>query len=73
MEFGKKLKELRDEKGLSAAQVATHLCITRRGYSNYEQGLRQPNFNILIKLAKFFDVTTDYLLGLENEDGSKEI
>jgi len=64
MNFNDKLKELRSEKGFTAAQVAVHLEITRACYSMYEQGRRQPDFNTLIKIAKFFDVTTDYLLGL---------
>jgi len=64
--FSERLRELRTEKDLSAVQVATHLGITRRAYSYYEQSLRQPDFEMLVKLAKFFNVTADYLLGLEN-------
>lgn len=61
-----KLKELRKEKGVSQGTVAIALRITTSAYSNYEQGLRIPTIPILIKLCKFFNVTSDYLLGLED-------
>ncbi|MCL2061521.1 MAG: helix-turn-helix domain-containing protein [Firmicutes bacterium] len=64
MKLAERLKELRQEKNLSVLQVATHLCISRRSYSYYEQGQRQPDLEMLIKIAAFFDVSTDYLLGL---------
>ena len=61
-----KLKKLRKEKGVSQGTVAIALRITPSAYSNYEQGLRIPTIPILIKLCKFFNVTSDYLLGLED-------
>lgn len=71
MNISTKLKELRYSKGYTALYVADFLGITRSAYSNYEQSIRQPDYDILIKLALLYNVSTDYLLGLENEDGSK--
>lgn len=64
--MNKKLKQLRKDKGLSQKEVASIIGVTISAYSNYEQGIREPSYDILIKLAKFYDVTTDYLLGLED-------
>lgn len=61
-----KLKQLRKEKGLSQKIVAEALGITLSAYSNYEQGIREPNLQILVSICKFYDVSSDYLLGLED-------
>lgn len=63
-----RLRELRDFKGLTQAEVAKVLQITREAYSMYESNKRQMNYESLCILAKFFDVTTDYLLGHESKD-----
>ncbi len=57
-----KLQELRDEKNLSQEILAKELGVTRQAYSRYERGERELGYNALIKLAKFFDVSIDYLL-----------
>lgn len=62
----KKLKELRKIKNVSQKEVAKAVGITLSAYSNYEQGLRQPSYDILKNLCKYFDVSADYLLGLED-------
>ena len=62
--FATKLKEVREQSGVSQKKIAEYLGITRSAYSNYEQGIREPSYDILIKLAKLYDVTTDYLLGM---------
>jgi transcriptional regulator with XRE-family HTH domain len=58
-----RLKELRNEKEYTQEEVATFLGITRPAYTAYEAGKRQPDYEILIKLANYFNVSTDYLLG----------
>ena len=61
--FSNKLKELRKSKhGLTQEMVAKQIGIAKTTYSAYEQGKRQPDFDILKKLAKYFNVTTDYLI-----------
>ena len=61
-----RLKEIRKEKYLTQADVAKAIGISVSAYSNYEQGIREPSLEILIALCKFFKVSADYLLGLEN-------
>lgn len=63
--FGETLRLLRKQKGLTANQMADTLGVAEGTYRNYEHGRREPNFDILNKLANYFNVTTDYLLGRE--------
>ena len=66
MEFGIILKELRKESKLTQTELALHLCTTQDSISLWELGKSYPDIPTLIKISKFFDVSTDYLLGLEN-------
>ena len=67
VEFGNRLKELRLNAGLSQKQLADKLWITKATVSYYELSERNPSPEILIKIAKVFHVTTDYLLGIEDK------
>ncbi|MFL2072787.1 helix-turn-helix domain-containing protein [Marinilactibacillus psychrotolerans] len=58
-----RLKMLRKEKGLTQGDMAEILEIARTTYANYEQGTREPDNRILNRLADFFIVSIDYLLG----------
>lgn len=60
-----KLKEIRKSKGISQEQAAADLGISVRALQNYEYGQREPNVAMIIKLAKYYGVTTDYLLDME--------
>lgn len=60
--FSERLKKLRLEKGENQSDVAVILGVSVQSYSAYE-GLREPKYDSLIKLAQHFNVTTDYLLG----------
>lgn len=59
------LKEIRKAKGISQDKAAEDLGISLRAYQNYEYGAREPNLEMLNKLADYFEVTVDYLLGRE--------
>lgn len=61
--FEGRLIELRKNKDVTQEDVAKFLGVTRPAYTAYEAGRRQPDYKILQKLAKYFEVTTDYLLG----------
>lgn len=61
--FGKKVRELRTAAGLSQEKLADQLGITMRSVQRYEKGLRPDTYG-LAKLASFFNVSADYLLGL---------
>jgi transcriptional regulator with XRE-family HTH domain len=61
--FGKRLKELRNEKDLTQEKLGQIFNVRKGTISNWENGNRFPNEETLIKLADFFDVSVDYLLG----------
>ena len=61
-----KLKELREEKGFTQTQLAEYLNIKQNTYSQYENEKRQLPIDVLIKLARYYSVSTDYILGLED-------
>ncbi|MFY0742124.1 helix-turn-helix transcriptional regulator [Solibacillus silvestris] len=63
MDFGTRLTTLRKQKKLLQADLAKKIGIARATYGAYEQGTRQPDFDTLEKIADFFEVSTDYLLG----------
>jgi len=58
-----RLKELRISKNLSQKDIAKYINKTTQSYSLYERGERDPDSATLIKLADFFEVSVDYLLG----------
>lgn len=67
--FSTNLKELRENKGLTQREIAKLLDISQVTYCNWENNKTEPDLNNLIRLCKFFMVSTDYLLGIESEDG----
>ncbi|TYQ12878.1 UNVERIFIED_CONTAM: DNA-binding XRE family transcriptional regulator [Acetivibrio alkalicellulosi] len=66
MAFSIMLKQLREEKGLSQKDIAEYLGITRQAIASYELAKREPDYEILHKLADYFGVSADYLLGRAN-------
>ena len=62
--MGEKLYSLRIEKKLTQKQLAARIGLAFSAVSSYESGSRYPSFETLIKLARIFHVSTDYLLGL---------
>ena len=67
VDFGDKLKKLRQQEGLSQQQLADRLGFTKSVISYYELHERFPSPDVLIKLSSIFHVSTDYLLGLEKK------
>ncbi len=65
--FSKRLQAARKRKKLKQTDVAEHFAIAYRTYQNYEGGQRRPDFELLVALADYLDVTTDYLLGRTEE------
>ena len=69
-----KLKELRKEKRISMKELGSIIGVAESTISLYESGKRQPDYEILLKLAEYFGVTVDYLLrGGEEERCSEEL
>ena len=64
--FGRKVKLLRKERGLTQKQLADMVGVAVSAISAYESGNRYPTYSGLITLARIFHVSTDYLLGIAN-------
>ena len=60
--LGARIAALRRQRGMSQAELAAALRISSSAVGMYEQGRREPSAQMLVTLAEFFDVTTDYLL-----------
>ena len=67
MGYYQRLRDLREDKDLSIRQLAKELNMHRTTYHNYEIGKRELPFELAIKLAKFYDVSLDYIAGMTNE------
>lgn len=65
MNFGNRLKTPRIKKKLTQQQLADLLGLTKSVISAYENGLRYPAYDVLIKISRIFKVSTDFLLGVE--------
>ena len=65
-----KIKELREEKGLSQLEVAKGIDTSQRNIGRWESGANEPSSSFVLKLAKYFNVSTDYLLGCEDDFGA---
>lgn len=63
----KRLRDLREDSDLNQTQVAKMLGMSQTGYSKYETGENDIPTTILIKLARFYNTSVDYLLGETNE------
>lgn len=61
-----RIKTLREQAGLTQAEVARSLGLSRSGVNAWEMGLSVPSTQYVVELAKKFDVSTDYLLGMED-------
>ena len=64
--FKERLKELRKSKQLSQKALAEALGTTNSSVCDWERGRSQPDIVMLAKIANYFEVTTDYLLGLSD-------
>ena len=62
--FSERLKELRMEKGISMTELAKEIGVSAIAVSRWERGLQIPNVDYAVTIAKFFNVSADYLLGL---------
>ncbi|MCI7657969.1 helix-turn-helix domain-containing protein [Anaerotignum sp.] len=61
--FPQRLRQLRKERGITQTALGRYLHYKHTAVANYESGRNQPSFEDLLKLADYFDVSTDFLLG----------
>lgn len=62
-----RIRDLREDHDLTQKQIAEYLHIRQNTYSQYENGQRQLPIDTLIALAKFYNTSTDYILGLTSD------
>jgi len=65
-----RLRDLREDRDMMQKEIAAVLGIDQRVYSNYETGKREIPTRFVIALAKYYDVSTDYILGLTHDSRS---
>lgn len=70
MKYGSRLKQLRNKKGLSQKELTDRLHLNRSTYARYETSTTQPDYDTLEKLADFYDVSVDYILGRTDNPNS---
>lgn len=65
-DFGYRLRELRESKNMTQTQVANRLNLSKTTISGYENNIKTPSLDVLIRLSILYGVSADYILGLEN-------
>ena len=72
MGYYPRLRDLREDADLTQEELVKLLKMHKTTYTNYEQGMREPPFELIIKLAKFYDVSIDYIAGLSEDTSIKK-
>ncbi len=67
MTFPERLLQLKQERKLLQKDIAASIGLSLRGYQYYEKGQKEPTLSVLIRLADFFDVSLDYLVGRSDD------
>lgn len=68
---GDNIRKLRDAAGISQYELSRFLCIHPAAISGWERGVRQPDLAMIAKLAEYFNVSTDFIIGKESgEEGA---
>ena len=63
-DFGENLKQLRKSRGMTQEELGAKVGLSKAVVSKYENGMGYPSFDVLVRIAQYFGVTTDYLLGV---------
>lgn len=72
MQYYPRLRDLREDMDLTPEQLVQKLHMHKTTYTNYEQGKREPPFELIIKLAKLYQVSIDYIAGLTDNPSIKK-
>ncbi|MBQ8983069.1 MAG: helix-turn-helix transcriptional regulator [Lachnospiraceae bacterium] len=73
LKFGERLRKLRLQNDYTQKQLAIQLGVAISAVSSYEANIRYPTYESLVKLSKIFNVSTDYLLGIERERSTIDV
>lgn len=71
MPYYRRLRDLREDNDLTQNQLVKKLGMHKTTYTNYEQGKRDLPLEVAIKIARFYNVSLDYIAGLTNDDKIK--
>ncbi|MFW9968593.1 MAG: helix-turn-helix domain-containing protein [Candidatus Odinarchaeota archaeon] len=63
MNLSYRLKKLREEKGITTREISKIFNVSKSTISNYENDIRKPDYEMIKRLAEFYDVSTDYIIG----------
>ena len=63
--FANRIKQLRQENNISQQKLANEIGVTQKAIDFWEKNINEPKASYIVKLAKYFSVSTDYLLGIE--------
>ena len=64
MSFGERIRQLREKHGFNQSYIAKYLQVSQVSVSNWERGIKQPSYQVLIDLAALYSVSCDYILGV---------
>lgn len=67
MQIHERLRDLREDRDMNQTELAAILGMKQQQYSEYERGFREMPMRVYIRLARFYDVSLDYIAGLTNE------
>lgn len=70
--WNKVMRDMREDRDLNQTVIANYLNITQKAYSQYELDQRSVPIEIIIKIADFYNVTTDYILGVPKRVGTSK-
>lgn len=71
MSYYQRIRDLREDKDLNQAEVAQDLNMHKTTYCRYEQGISTPPLDIAVMIAKYYNVSIDYIAGITNDKGGK--
>ena len=66
MDIGSRIKKYREEQNISQEELALKIFVSRQTISNWENDMGEPPYETLKKICKYFEVSADFLLGLED-------
>ena len=66
MNYNQRIKDLREDRDMNQTELAKAIHSTQKTISNWEKGYSEPNIEMIKELCRFFNVTSDYLIGLTN-------
>lgn len=67
LNFGERIRNLREDRDLTQSELGAQVNMTQRKISYIERGKYEPSIDDIVSLCKFFDVSSDYLLGLNDK------